>query len=168
MAWGKTQKRIDKDSTRIHYSAKDAANALLVLAQASDTEVSNMKLQKLVYIAYGYYLAITGDRLFADKIEAWDFGPVIPSLYHELKKYGARKVTDPIPADSEIEEGTAEMKILENVWLSYKKFNALQLSEMTHKEGTPWSNVWKETQKHTVIPDHLIRTHYQHLLRNGN
>ena len=48
-----------------------------------------MKIIKLVYIAHGHYLAKNDSPLFTEKVEAWDYGPVIPSLYHEFKIYGA-------------------------------------------------------------------------------
>ena len=47
---------------------------------AGDT-ISNMKLQKLVYYAQGFALAITGKPLFQEDIEAWEHGPVAPALY---------------------------------------------------------------------------------------
>ncbi|WP_366513810.1 type II toxin-antitoxin system antitoxin SocA domain-containing protein [Planktotalea sp.] len=52
-----------------------------------------MKLQKLVYIAYGWHLALSGKKLFTEEIEAWKHGPVVPSLYHEFKHLRENPIT---------------------------------------------------------------------------
>ena len=42
--------------------------------------ISTMKLQKLLYFAQGWSLAITNEPLFEDDFEAWSSGPVLPAL----------------------------------------------------------------------------------------
>jgi uncharacterized phage-associated protein len=39
--------------------------------------ISNLKLQKLLYYAQGFYLAIYGKALFEEDIVAWEHGPVV-------------------------------------------------------------------------------------------
>lgn len=148
------------------HTAIEAANAFIKLARRDGKKLTNMQLQKLVYIAHGFFLALLNDALFDDKIEAWDFGPVIPNLYHKLKKYGAGEVTNLIDTENQIEPDGPEMKIIENVWESYNQFSGEELSAMTHAEGTPWSAVWEKGQRHTEIPNHSIRTHYERLVRD--
>ena len=53
-----------------------------------DELISNLKLQKLLYYAQGCVLAITGNILFNDDIEAWEHGPVVPTIYHLYKTFG--------------------------------------------------------------------------------
>src|SRR5215510_7158653 len=72
------------------YDSKAAANWFLDLGQP----LTPMKLQKLVYFAHGWSLALTGVPLIKDAVEAWRYGPVIPALYHEFKHNGARPITD--------------------------------------------------------------------------
>jgi uncharacterized phage-associated protein len=43
--------------------------------------ISNMKLQKLLYYAQGFALAILGNPLFPEDFEKWTFGPVLPVVY---------------------------------------------------------------------------------------
>lgn len=64
------------------------ANYLLDLADASGDPVSPMKLQKLLYYAHGWHLAVTDRPLLNEFVEAWRWGPVIPSIYHEFKEFG--------------------------------------------------------------------------------
>ena len=78
----------------------DVANYFLALVDedAGDT-ISNMKLQKLVYYAQGFYLALYGKPLFPERIEAWDQGPVIPELYRRFEKFGAKAIEKPEEVD---------------------------------------------------------------------
>jgi len=55
--------------------------------------LSNLSIQKLSYFAYGWIIATEDEKLFYDRIEAWQYGPVIPSLYHQLKQFGRGRIT---------------------------------------------------------------------------
>lgn len=105
--------------------------------------MSPKKLQKLVYYAYAWTLALLNERvdelntrLFHDRIEAWVHGPVIPSLYHHYKAYG----WDDIPMiESEVNVSEDVRDILEQVWNAYGQFSANELESISHSE-TPWIN----------------------------
>ncbi len=93
------------------YSAESVANAFLDLARRSGKFLTNMQLQKLVYIAHGYSLAKLHQPLFHNNIHAFEWGPVIPNLYKMLSRYRAGEVKDHIPTDeSPIAEDSAEME----------------------------------------------------------
>ncbi len=146
------------------YTAKTVANAFLDLAKRNGRQLTNMQLQKLVYIAHGYSLAVLGKPLFSDEVQAWEYGPVVPILYKPLRKYGAGFVTEPVlTADSPVRQDSEEMSIIQSVWNAYGKYSGPQLSAITHAEGTPWNEIW-EHNKHAVIPNDLIEQHYRHLL----
>ena len=146
------------------YSAKAVANACLDLAKRDGRRLTNMQLQKLVYIAHGYSLALLGRPLFSDNVHAWEFGPVVPTLYKPLRKYGAGFVTEPVlTADSPVREESEEMSIIRSVWNAYGRYSGPQLSAITHQEGTPWSKVWASNER-GVIPNDLISQHYLQLV----
>src|SRR5688572_18511108 len=70
-------------------SALDVAKYLLSLQDEEvGDSISNLKLQKLLYYAQGFHLAEHGRALFEERIEAWQHGPVIPTVYPEFKDYG--------------------------------------------------------------------------------
>src|ERR1700678_4090164 len=81
------------------YPAAAIANEFIRLARDSNRPLSPMKVQKLVYFAHGWFLAFTGKPLINEPIEAWQFGPVIPSLYHSLKGYGTKEITELLSND---------------------------------------------------------------------
>ena len=72
----------------MYCSAKAVANHFLDLAERDGTTLNPMKIQKLVYIAHGWHLAIMEKPLIHESVEAWTYGPVIPDLYHEFKRWG--------------------------------------------------------------------------------
>lgn len=135
------------------FNPKSIANYFLDLAKASGKPISPMKLQKLVYYAHGWYAGYTRQPLINEAVEAWQYGPVIPSLYHEFKRFGSGQIHGkamifdnvgvreaPTPSDPAI------CTFLNNVWNSYGPYEGITLSEMTHASGTPWDVTWSECQ----------------------
>jgi uncharacterized phage-associated protein len=116
------------------FTAQDIANYLLTAGLNLDSPLSNLKLQKMLYYAQGWHLAVKGTRLFADKIEAWIHGPVVPSVYRLHKGSGFGPLT-PNSKPPEVSEGTREF--LDTLVRHYIKFDANQLELATHRE-TPW------------------------------
>ena len=152
------------------YSAKSIANFFLDVAKSKGELISPMKLQKLVYYAHGWYAGYTGQPLINEAVEAWQYGPVIPSLYHDFKQFGSGGITckatefdgvafreAPLPEDPTIQT------FLQNVWLSYGQFTGLRLSELTHAIEGPWDKTWKECNgmRGTDIPFERIAEHFK-------
>src|SRR5277367_2017193 len=75
------------------YDSKAVANYFLDRADQSGKKLDPMQLLKLVYFAHGWYLADSGAPLIDEMVEAWRYGPVIPSLYHEFKAFGKNPIT---------------------------------------------------------------------------
>lgn len=114
----------------------------------SRESMTSKKLQKLVYYAYGWTLALLNDsvqdieyRLFPNQIEAWVHGPVIPDLYQEYKSYGWKDI--PQSAFFDIDAFSSdEVDILGQVWQVYGNYTANQLEMISHQEA-PWINARK-------------------------
>lgn len=143
------------------HSAVSVANAFLDLAQREGKSLTNMQLQKLVYIAHGYFLARQNRPLFYNNIHAFEWGPVIPNLYKLLRQYGAGEVAEFIATDEQpIVPESEEMDVIREVWDDYKEMSGLELSDLTHRQGSPWSETWRQNQ-FGVIPDDLIADYYR-------
>src|SRR5687768_9300066 len=93
------------------YNATSIANFFIQKGIEAGNPIDQMKVQKLVYFAHGWYLAITNQPLINEAIEAWRFGPVIPSLYHSLKHSGNQAITHTIDeqTDLTIDENDSEV-----------------------------------------------------------
>ena len=74
----------------------DVADFFVYLAnQLEDDQISNLKLNKLLYYAQGTHLARTGKPLFENAIEAWQYGPVVPEVYQKYKACGKNPIPSP-------------------------------------------------------------------------
>ena len=143
------------------YSAESVANAFLDLARREEKKLTNMQLQKLVYLAHGFYLAKLGEPLIHNNIHAFEWGPVIPGLYQSLRQYGAGDVKNDVPTyDATLAADGSEIEIIREVWNEYKEFSGLELSDFTPRAGSPWSETWKINQ-FGVIPDEQIAEYYR-------
>jgi uncharacterized phage-associated protein len=148
----------------VEHSAATVANAFLSLAASNGSQLTNMQVQKLVYIAHGYCLAALRSPLTYNNVHAWQYGPVIPKLYKQLAKYGAGVVTHSINTDDpSISEASEQFSIIKAVWEGYGHFSGGKLSGITHQDGSPWSITWA-ADPYGVIPPSLIADHYKSLL----
>lgn len=159
------------------YTAKAVANYFL--GTYGHFRISPLRLQKLVYISHGWHLALCDGALLVDDefVEAWEHGPVFPSLYHEFKDFGFKPITRKAedigladdgddfeiltPAIPAFDERTRSL--LDKVWEVYQKYSAGQLSSLTHAEGTPWHQIRSQNpgMRNVHIPNELIRKHYE-------
>lgn len=144
-------------------TALNVANALIQEANKKLFSVSNMKLQKLTYLAYGLYMDVKKEKLFPEEIQAWKYGPVIPELYHSFKLYHA----NPIPNDHYLvndvkNDITSEIKdLVEAVIEMHGEKSAGELVDFTHRDGTPWSKAYQAGNSNIVIRDDLIQKFYE-------
>ena len=152
------------------------ANIFIERALNAGRHLTQMQLQKLVYISHGWNLAIHNSPLTDDSPEAWDYGPVYRQLWEALRRYGSSPVSRPIQvgdigsfADNATENITvtlneSEQELVTSVYNNYSKFHAYQLSAMTHEDDTPWHTTY--VQNHNIrgiIDNNLIRDHFKQI-----
>ncbi|HDY7818068.1 Panacea domain-containing protein [Vibrio vulnificus] len=152
------------------YSPTTIAALFTNIANEQGKKLTHMQLQKLTYIAHGFKLATTAGQtgLIVDNVNAWKFGPVIPSLYHALKGYGNRDVP-PLYVSENVEP--SDQGIVRAVYNTYGELDGVALSDLTHRHGTPWDQIWNgcngRNQNSAVIPDQLISHYYTDYLSCG-
>ncbi|WP_128546658.1 Panacea domain-containing protein [Larkinella soli] len=121
------------------FSALTIAKQFINRAIAEGKPLTPMKLQKLIYLAHGLHLARHKTPLIREKIQAWSYGPVIPDVYGRFKRFGNNPITTPMPPGDWDEELDAQAQdSIHFAWDIAKDFNAIQLSNWTHVEGSPW------------------------------
>lgn len=160
------------------YKGKSIANAFLTLAARDGLSIDPLKLQKLLYFANGYYMAENdGQPLINEYFEAWDYGPVIPTVYYEFREYKngpikryaytwddrtKRNILAPQP----VGDAAAE-NVIAWVWDHYRDFSGPELSQMTHKIGSPWDEARKRASNHGMrnqrLEPHEITSYFQAL-----
>jgi len=122
---------------------------------AGDT-ISNLKLQKLLYYAQGFHLALFDKPLFNEAIEAWSYGPVVPPVYHRFKKFGGSAIPAQESKFDFSTHPTDSVKLLEDVYKEFGQYSAWRLRDMTHDEPP-----WKDTPLNTVIPHKLMSDYFK-------
>ncbi len=149
------------------FSAKAVANQFLEMAEKAEDSLTNMQLQKLVYIASGFHLGFTGKPLIHDKVHAWQFGPVIPCLYDALRKFGNGPVTERLETGDSIPRDSFAFDVISQVLQGYGKMSGPKLSALTHLPGSPWHKTWeRDENRFGVIPVEMITEHYRERLKN--
>ncbi len=147
---------------RPNLTAPDVAKYFLAKTSEvseADEFVSHLKLQKLLYYAQGFHLAMTGSPLFEDEICAWQHGPVVPNVWEQYKGYG-RQGIEP-PTDFDLNRYDAETQsILEQVWTVYGQFSAWKLRDLTHTEPP-----WKETPTRENISHAKMMRYFKNRLK---
>lgn len=143
----------------------EPARRILALCHEKDFDTDPLNLMKLVYISHGWSLALKDTPLFPEEVQAWRYGPVIPRLYQATKMFGR----DPI-----LEEGLGKVTsdgnkfdaLLRSVVSQYGHLGGLALSNLTHRSGSPWFQVYKQYERDVKIPNVKIKQHYV-ALKNG-
>lgn len=119
-----------------------------------DTDnITNLKLQKLLYYAQGSMLALKDKLLFSDEILAWSHGPVVKVVYDEFKHNGSNGIDEyfeNISVDNDTEQ------VLIQVYNIFGRYSAWGLRNMTHQESP-----WLETKRNEVITIDKIKKYFK-------
>ncbi len=135
-------------------SASEVAKAFLLLSQPEIGDgVTNLKLQKLLYYAQGFHLALYKKPLFDDQIVAWEHGPVVKKVYGIYKKNGAGMIALPRTKSSLDEE---RLEYIQRIWKLFGQFSAWKLRDMTHQEDP-----WKNTRQSDVISHKSMQSFFE-------
>ena len=167
------------------YSAAAVANYFLDLAEKEDKEITPLQMQKLVYVAHGWWMALHGkeDPLIDDEYaEAWDYGPVFPSLYFEFKDFGANPIEKGTRASvfnfdgdipkieyPDIPKKDEETKLfLNHIWKLYKNVSGPQFINITHRDDSPWDKTRKREPNinNANIDNRVIFEYYKERLKD--
>lgn len=134
------------------YSALAVANAFIKRAlDGKLCGLTPMKLQKLLFFTQSWHLRIHQRPLFDDLFARWQYGPVIPSIYHEFKRYGPKIISDYGKTLVSSEDGfeivipeigwrrdTETVAFIDKIIEVYGGYSGWRLSVMTHETGTAW------------------------------
>ena len=138
------------------YNAIDIARKVIANTDVDKGDaITNLKLQKLLYYLQGYWLGFYQKPLFNEQVEAWRYGPVVPSVYETFKRYGK----EAIPVAKEGKELALESKEQEqyfkNIYKAFSMYSASFLVSMTHNE-TPWATTRGKGRWQAIADESMI------------
>lgn len=129
------------------------------MCERSGWSLSNLELQKLLYIAHMFYLGERDEPLVSGRFEAWDYGPVNPSLYHRVKVFGSDPVGNVFHGVEDI-EGGPEADTLDSAVDQLGGARSGKLVAITHWENGAWAEHYVPGLRNVVIPNEDIRKEY--------
>lgn len=156
------------------------ANFFIRRATEEETELTLLKLLKLVYIGYGFCLALLHRSILNDNfdwVEAWKYGPVIPSVYHTFKHNGKNPIKtegtvvrdfddngEPCIETPRVEDDDVKL-VLNTVWKRYRDINAATLVNLLHQDNTPWAFCYVPGEN-IEIPESVTTVYYEMLIKS--
>lgn len=129
---------------------KDIARYILYRFVFDGDTITNLKMQKVLYYVYAWHLVLHKERCFEEKFQAWPIGPVLYSIYKDLKRFGFQPIDasfSGIKDEKDLEKlkdaiGSKLLAIIDNVYKAYGVKSSFELVSLTHNES-PWKNARK-------------------------
>lgn len=151
------------------YNVLDICRYVINYSNDKDYDISNLKLQKLLYFIQAYFLINKNEACFNETIEAWDFGPVVPEAYSEYKQYGGGNIP---PISSYIEFDTDDIwdvhrvkyndniisntdkEMINDVVDKFAEYTATDLVSLTHRQA-PWNNAYEPYMNNEITKNSI-------------
>ena len=139
-------------------SAKQAAKEICELG---GYKVSNLKIQKILYISHLTYLGITGEPLVEENFHAWRFGPVVPSLFHKFKKFERKSISKNAFRGVDNTSDETAKEVIAEIWKGFGGLSVWSLVDFTHRKEGAWYKAyygsrWRMGRPGKVIPNNDI------------
>jgi uncharacterized phage-associated protein len=149
----------------------DRKNYCAVEGRERGEILTNLKLQKLLYYAQAWYLALNDRPLFDEDFQAWIHGPVLPSQYHRFKEFQWRPITIDVDV-SRLPRLDARLKEhLDEIMDVFCIESAVALELMTHQE-MPWiearGGISRDEPSNATINKATMRDFYRTLGNQKN
>jgi uncharacterized phage-associated protein len=155
-------------------------NAILDVAEREGLQLSNLPINKIIYLAHAWYLSQYNEPLVDSPFEAWQYGPVHPQVYRQFKRHGDKPVIgrltridlitgEDVPFEVNLSE--QELNHIDQMTKFYGTKSAYWLVQKTHEPGSPWDQVWTAAESKPVpgmvIPDSVTESYYKEILRRA-
>ena len=154
------------------YKVLDVCRHVINYSNKYDYGISNLKLQKVLYFIQVYFLITKKDHTpcFDEKIEAWDFGPVVPEAYLEYKQYGSGDIPiiksfiildkDNVWNSKRVKfEDTAisddDKSLIDKVVDKFADYSATELVSLTHRQS-PWIDAYTPYQNNEITIESMM------------
>ena len=141
------------------YRALSVARYIIERCNSQNLVISNLKLQKILYFVQAEFLVVRNRPCFAEEIEAWDFGPVVPEVYQEYKIFGGAN----IPVIGRTLRPTIvsrdDQELINGIVDECARYSASALVDITHRQF-PWKDAYRRGHSN-VISKRSIQEYFE-------
>lgn len=141
------------------YRALDVAKYIIWHCKENSYSISNLKLQKLLYFVQAQFLVVLGVSAFAEDIEAWDFGPVVPEVYQYFKLWGSSEIPKRVVNGANCKIFKRDQEIIDEILKECAPYSANALMNIAHNQK-PWCEVY-EKYCNNVIKTKKIKEYFE-------
>lgn len=144
--------------------AIDVSNYVIQYLKNHGQKINHLKLQKLLYYIEAWNMVFLNEPIFADRIEAWQHGPVIRSVWDHFKQYSI--LYDELPLCKTCTCGMSDEQrdIVNDVLDEYGDKTGYYLENLTHSEE-PWQKARKTFNQ--IIDKQFMKQYYGARLNVG-
>lgn len=154
----------------------DIADYFLAFGNCTNTLITNLKLQKLVYYTQAWHIAVYKTHLFDQDFQAWIHGPVLVELYNQYKHYKwypiIRDDLDENALNSIFNKFPNSLKeLIDDIIEEYFTMEAYALEYETHHED-PWliarNGIPNDESSTAIITKKSMQTYYEKYVNYGS
>lgn len=131
------------------YTARELAHYVVTKCVNDQHPISNLQLQKILYFLQVGSLKAGAGPAFGDEMQAWQFGPVVPSVYSEFGRYGGMPITESF---NDVSIADKDRIILDPIIKEKRSKDAWELVRQSHLDGGPWHRNYGGAGTHNPIP----------------
>ena len=127
--------------------ALDIVYFLIELSQ--ERGITNLKLQKMLYCIQREAIRKLNRKAFKDRIEAWQYGPIIPNIYYEFANYGSSPIMNLDINRNKIEDFEIR-NIIQEVFNQNIDRSVWDMVDETHIPGNAWERVFNRGYREVI------------------
>ncbi len=156
------------------HDARKIANEFIKFGIENRRPLTPFEVGKLTYFAHAFMMVLCDEELIRNdqEIRAWKHGPVVAEVYFELKKWGRKGILNTIEDVDREKLSDKASNMIRAVFNNYGNRTMSELYDWTHKEGTPWRQIWDnggeklwdERKESAIIPNSLIKSYHKNLI----
>lgn len=148
-------------------TSRSVARTIIEIAAQKKLPVTNLTLQKLLYFSHGLMLVRHDATLIQDDFQAWKYGPVVDSLYHDLKIFGSSPILPNagfIGIWPELSDAKTRT-VLNDVLNQLGNMSGRELINFSHDPESPWYAVYESDSTSIKIPNEKIKDYFKTIVR---
>ena len=150
-------------------TARQLANYIINLCIADGQPVSNLQLQKIMYLIQAYFLRRDHKPLFDEDFRAGKYGPVIPEVYREFAMNVGSPITHRCNDEDLSELSPGDIKLIKQMVKAYREYYPWVLVDKSHQQNGAWAKTYKNgagygnvISKESITRDMSLRDNVTH------